>query len=213
MNSSFEYITTLEYRLRAAKAELEAFRSGEKYIRMEELRLKEVRALERRVEELEKELGKARTHAISIRNQWFEIFELLQKECDKKVAAVLKEKELMEARALKAEAQRDEALDKVKGLRQKNYELESSLEEEKGKVQKLTAQLNHDYKNSSLPSSMTIKKKKISNSRKTTGRRPGGQLGHKGHGRRKQDPTEVVLLPPPQEVLDDPDFKKTKKRS
>lgn len=104
---------------------------------MEELLLKEVRALEHRVEELENELGKARAHAISIRNQWFEIFELLQKECDQKVAAVLKEKERMEARALKAEAQRDAALDKVKGLRLKNYELESSLEEEKGKVQNL----------------------------------------------------------------------------
>lgn len=123
----------------------------------------------------------------------------------------MKEKELMEARALKAEAQRDAALDKVKVLRQKNYEVESSLEEEKGKVQKLTAQLNRDYENSSLPSSMTIKKKKISNSREATGRRPGGQPGHKGHGRRKQEPTEVVLLPPPQEVQDDPDFKKTKK--
>ena len=32
MNSSFEYTTTLEYRLKAAKAELEAFKSGEKYI-------------------------------------------------------------------------------------------------------------------------------------------------------------------------------------
>lgn len=58
---------------------------------------------------------------------------------------------------------------------------------------------------------MTIKKKKISNSRETTGRKPGGQPGHKGHGRRKQEPTETVLLPPPQEAQDDPDFKKTKK--
>ena len=49
MNSSFEYITALEYRLRAAKAELDAFKSGEKYIRMEELRVKEVRSLEQKI--------------------------------------------------------------------------------------------------------------------------------------------------------------------
>ena len=48
MNSSFEYITALEYRLRAAKAELDAFKSGEKYIRMEELRVQEVRSLEQK---------------------------------------------------------------------------------------------------------------------------------------------------------------------
>ena len=35
MNSSFEYITTLQYRLKAATTELAAFKSGEKYIQME----------------------------------------------------------------------------------------------------------------------------------------------------------------------------------
>ena len=35
MNSRFEYITTLEYRLKAASNEIAAFKSGEKYIRME----------------------------------------------------------------------------------------------------------------------------------------------------------------------------------
>ena len=57
MNSSFEYITALEYRLRAAKAELDAFKSGEQYIRMEELRLKEIRSLEHKIDALEKEFG------------------------------------------------------------------------------------------------------------------------------------------------------------
>jgi len=41
-------------------------------------------------------------------------------------------------------------------------------------------------------------------------KKPGGQPGHKGHCRKKQAPTsEPVLLPPPQKVLDNPDFKKT----
>lgn len=84
-------------------------------------------------------------------------------------------------------------------------------QEERGKNLKLTAQLNHDYENSSLPSSMAVRKKKISNGREKTGHRPGGQPGHTGHSRRKQDATEIIRLMPPQEVLEDPDFKKTGK--
>lgn len=57
-----------------------------------------------------------------------------------------------------------------------------------------------------------IRRKKISNSREKSGRKPGGQFGHKGHGRKRQTPTtEPVLLSPPQTVLYDPDFKKTNK--
>lgn len=60
---------------------------------------------------------------------------------------------------------------------------------------------------------MSENKKKITNSREKTGRKPGGQPGHAGHCRKKQEPTgEPVLLMPPQEVLQDPDFKKTKKK-
>lgn len=133
MNSSFEYITTLEYRLRAIKAELDAFKSGEKYIRMENQRLNEVRSLERKITALEKELAKEHSHAITIRNQWFEIFEQLQKECDQKVAKAQKEVILMEKRALRAEQQRDEALDKVTRQRHELYEVKTELKDEKEK--------------------------------------------------------------------------------
>ena len=134
MNSSFEYTTTLEYRLKAAKAELEAFKSGEKYIRMEELHRKEVRALKRKIAKLEKELAEARSRTVTVRDQWFEVFEQLQKECDRKVAAAQKEARLMEKRAVKAEQQRDAALDKVTEQRHELYEVKTKLEDEKEKI-------------------------------------------------------------------------------
>jgi hypothetical protein len=212
MNRSFEYTTALEYRLKAATAELNAFKSGDKYVQMEQQRLKEVRRLEREVSRLKKELADARSETVTVRNQWFEIFERLQKECDRKVEAAKKETARMEKRALKAEQQLDKALEKVADQRRRNYELETELEDEKGKNLKLRAQLNRDYENSSIPSSKGTGHKKISNSREKTDRSPGAQPGHKGHCRKKQVPTaEPVLLPPPQEVLEDPDFKKTSK--
>lgn len=212
MNRSFEYMTALEYRLKAADAQILAFKSGEKYIRMQEEYLKELRILEQKIRKLEDELSRAHSETVSVRDQWFEVFEDFQEECARKLSAIRKELVQMEKRAIKAEKQRDDALDRVTEQRRKIYALETALEEEKGRNLKLRAQLNRDYENSSIPSSKTLHHKKISNSREKSGRKPGAQPGHPGHGRKKLDPTaEPVLLPPPAGVPEDPDFKKTSK--
>lgn len=165
MGNSFETITVLQYRLKAAQEELAAFQSGEKYIRMEKQHLTQVRALERRIAKLEAAVAKEHSHAITIRNQWFEIFEQLQKECDRMVAEAVKKADMMEKRAIRAEKQRDIALEKVTSQRRELYKVKTELDDEKQKVQKLTAQINRNYENSSIPSSKSIARKKISNSR------------------------------------------------
>ena len=98
---------------------------------------------------------------------------------------LIQEQKKMEKRALDAEKQRDDALDKAKEIRLQYYETAAELEEERGKNLKLRAQINRDYKNSSIPSSKSIKRKKIANSREKTGRKPGGQPGQPGHRRKK----------------------------
>ena len=178
---------------------------------MEKQHLTQVRALERRIAKLEAAVAKEHRHAITIRNQWFEIFEQLQKECDRMVAEAVKKADMMEKRAIRAERQRDTALEKVTFQRRELYKVKTELDDEKQKVQKLTAQINRNYENSSIPSSKSIARKKISNSREKTGRKPGGQPGHRGHCRKKLTPTREIYLPAPEEVLHDPDFKKTSK--
>lgn len=127
------------------------------------------------------------------------------------VAETLKKAAVMEKRALRAEKQRDTALEKVTSQRRELYKVKTELDDEKQKVQKLTAQINRNYENSSIPSSKSIARKKISNSCEKTGRKPGGQPGHRGHCRKKLTPTREIYLPAPEEVLHDPDFKKTSK--
>ena len=212
MNASFDIITSLQYQLKAANAELLAFRSGKKFIQMEAEHHKKTKHFETIIKGLKSELAKSHADIVSIRNQWFEIFEELQKEMEKERKEYEKKLKAMEQRALRAEKQRDEALDKVTWQRHKIYEVETALEEEKGKSLKLEALLHHNYENSSLPSSMSVKRKKITNSREKSGKKQGAQPGHKGYGRKKQTPTtEPILLPPPQEVLEDKNFKKTSK--
>ena len=160
MGNSFETITVLQYRLKEAQEELAAFQSGEKYIRMEKQHLTQVRALERRIAKLEAAVAKEHSHAITIWNQWFEIFEQLQKECDRMVAEAVKKADMMEKRAIRAERQRDTALEKVTFQRRELYKVKTELDDEKQKVQKLTAQINRNYENSSIPSSKSIARKK-----------------------------------------------------
>lgn len=160
MGNSFETITVLQYRLKEAQEELAAFQSGEKYIRMEKQHLTQVRALERRIAKLEAAVAKEHSHAITIRNQWFEIFEQLPKECDRMVAEAVKKADMMEKRAIRAERQRDTALEKVTFQRRELYKVKTELDDEKQKVQKLTAQINRNYENSSIPSSKSIARKK-----------------------------------------------------
>ena len=212
MHIPFLDINTLQCRLKAAKAEVASFKSGKKYQDMLEMHRKEIHALECIIQQLKEELAQAHKDLRSNTGHWFEVFEDLKREHEKEVAALMKQLGQMEKRAFRADGERDEGRDKITQQRQKIYELETALEEEKGKNSRLKAQLGHNHENSSIPSSKGIRRKKITNSREKTGKKPGGQPGHEGHCRKKQEPTlPPVLLEPPVEALEDPDFKKTAK--
>ena len=85
------------------------------------------------------------------------------------------------------------------------------MEDERGKVLELKAQINRDHENSSKSSSLNPNHKKITNNREPSGRRPGGQIGHKWHPRKRYSPTNVIEIPAPQEYADSPDYKPTGK--
>ena len=209
MPDTYDHIT-LMCRLKAAQRRNKELESGERYIQLEELHQKEYNVYEHKIEKLKKELADAHKETIRVRNYWFQVLEDMLREFEKAQKRSAQELRKMEIRALNAKKQRDDALDKAAVFRHQFYEAASRLEEEQGKNLKLRAQINRDYENSSIPSSKAVRRKKITNNREKTGRRPGGQPGHKGHCRKRQEPTQpVILLPPPEEVLEDCAFKKT----
>lgn len=210
MRISFERVTTLQYELKAAQRQLASFKSGQKFVTMEKEHEQECRRLERQIKSLQEELHRLRLEPLYARQQWFESTDDMQAEYERQIRTLQAENARLYERSIKAEAQRDAAYDKITEMRRETYQLAAELEEEKGKNQKLIAQISKDFENSSLPSSaQSIRKKKIPNNREATGRKPGGQPGHPGHGRKKQTPTRIVLLQPSQEILNDPDFRKT----
>jgi hypothetical protein len=166
---------------------------------------------DRKIKELKAELAGARKETVTVRKYWGEIIDDLEKEHRRELAKKDMELKAMEERALRAERQRDDALDSLTVKRRELYQAQTELEEEKGRNHKLKAQINRDYENSSIPSSMKPNRKKISNNREKTGRKPGGQPGHEGHGRKKQVPANIINIPAPEEYANNPDYRPTGK--
>ena len=90
-------------------------------------------------------------------------------------------------------------LDENRSLKERNSELEAELARKDALIEHLNARLSRGPENSSLPPSSEPSRKRIPNSRVKTGRKPGGQPHHPGHGRRMPDPDVEVLLGPESE--------------
>lgn len=186
--------TSLSYQLQAARRELAGFRSGEAYQKLRADYEGIIREKNLTIKKLQKERDEISFSRRKITEQWMDVLEDVQKEHEKET------EKLKKAIA--------ELLDMVVSLKKRNCELDEKrkkalsdyheaavkLEEAQGLIVKLTAQVNHNYENSSLPSSKCIDRKKITNNREKTGRKPGAQAGHPHHPRRPMEPDQVIEI-------------------
>ena len=210
----------LLFNLKILKDRVEAFESGEKYVQMQELHRIARAGDFRTIKRLEQELARERAEKVHVRELWYATCLDIQGECDKKLKQKDKEcqrkleekdrlilqlqKDLQKERELR-EAEHEKYLKQVKEA----YEAKTQLEEEKEKSLELLARINKDYSNSSKSSSMSPNHDTIHNSREKSGRAPGGQPGHIHHGRKRQEPTEIHEIMPPDEYLEDPVYRPT----
>ena len=211
MNSNFEYITNLEYKVKSLTAKLNLFESGEKYVVMRSDCSKQLVAQDRKIKKIKLELAEAHCQTVNVRKNWMQVSEDIDKEHSKE----LKEKDLkienLEIKAFKFEIALAETKDKLHDKSKELYQALIELEEEKGKNLKLRAQLNRDYENSSMPSSLKVNHKIITNNREKTDKKPGGQIGHAGHRRRKLATTNTVHIDAPDKYKNNSDYKETGK--
>ena len=168
-------MNTYQCRIKALKQQVEDLRSGNAMKKLRE-------EYERLLDERENDTGVGNTAgpgACADRPSARDLDDM-EKEYQKQVDALMREIKRLKQRVLDVERQRDEAKDKLREKIKEYYAVATELEEEKGKNLKLTAQVNRDFMNSLTPSSQQgPARKKIPNSREKTGRRRGGQPGHK----------------------------------
>jgi len=196
---SHEYVNTLECRLKSAKRQLREFKTGEKYVSMQDAYETLVAEKDRELRKVKAELAAANAMIVTNRKNWLQIIEDLEKEHKK----ALKK---MEDRAFAAEHREYENKDKFLAKTRELYATLEELEDERGKNLKLTAQINRDHENSSKPSSQIQNRKKITNNREKSGKSPGGQTGHKHHPRKMHEPTSVTEIPAPDKYENNPDY-------
>ena len=212
MYGIYEQMTTLQYRYHCLLQQLEAFKSGEKYRKMDEEYKKLPRFHNKEIKRLEYELSKAHSETVTVRKYRSQVMDDLEKEHRKEVERLLAEIRYLKKENRKLTVQRDEAKDKYRERNREYYAVAAELLEEKGKNKKLTAQVNRDFETSSIPSSLQkAGRKKIPNSREKTGRKPGGQTGHTGHCRKKHAVTESHEIPVPEKYTECPDYHETGK--
>ena len=202
-NQQFFLNTSLSYQLKAARQDLASFRSGEAYVKLRSDYERVIRDLNLTIKKLRKERDDLSFSRKEITRQWMDVLEDLQKEHEKEIRKLKKTiTELLDIVA-SLKNRNAELEEKKKKALSDYYETAVKLEDALGLIVKLTAQVNHNYENSSLPSSKCIDRKKITNNREKTGKKPGAQPGHPHHPRKPLEPGNVVEIETEEKFKDD----------
>ena len=193
-NREYFQATSSSYELQAARRELAGFRSGEAYQKLRADYEGIIREKDLAIRKLQEERDGLSFSRRKITKQWMDVLEDVRKEYEKEIERLKKAIAELLDMVVSLKNRNRELDEKRKKALSDYYEAAVKLEEAQGLIVKLTAQVNHDYENSSMPSSKCIGRKKIVNNREKTGKKPGAQAGHPHHPRRPMEPDRVIEI-------------------
>lgn len=211
MYIDFEQYSSMQYRIKALEGRVRELESGEAYRKMAEGQRRQRAYYERELRRREKEAADARQRESRNLAMWFQVFQDIQAECERKVAESRRREQHMRDMYQSSLEEVEKLRGKLRKKTDEAVQARASLQEEKEKNQKLQAQANMDFENSSTPSSQVPFRKKVQNNRERTGRKPGAQPGHEAH-RRKPHAVNggSVFLAAPPEIENSPDYYRQK---
>jgi sugar-specific transcriptional regulator TrmB len=85
INSNFEFITSLQYRVKSLTAQVDAFESGEKYAAMRSEFSSQLSVKDRAIRKLKQELADAHCQTVTVRNYWSQVMDDIEKEHEKEL--------------------------------------------------------------------------------------------------------------------------------
>ena len=195
-------VNTLECIVKSLQQQLDAFKSGERYLKLQKDFHRVIAGYERKIKQQNTEIGKAHAETVTVREIWFE-------QCNQDWQTYLTEMSKMQAKVDRYQAMYWEALkacdDKIASLIQDFSamlsERDDALAEKDAIITALTKELEHktallerNSTNTSMPTSQTPigRKKHIPNTRRSTGKAKGGQPGHVKHTLEKLSDDEIT---------------------
>ena len=186
---------TLQYQNKALRRELEAFRNGKRYKKLQADYHKVIAGYIREISQLKKELARAHAATVAVRDIWFEEcdsdWEKYQAELDRKDQEIQK---LQDKNWELLKASDDRAASIIEDYEGQLAEKDAVIRELTNRLAHAGALLNHDGSNTGTPTSQTPinKNKIIPNSRRSSGRPKGGQAGHEKSALEVPDEPEVT---------------------
>lgn len=207
INVDYDFYTSQQYHMKNLESRIRGFESGEIYQKMQLGQKRQRHYYEQELAHKDKKIAQMRKQEQNNLKMWFEVFEDIQQESDRRASAYEKQLKKEEERALKAERRTAELEEKLRQKTEEVVQARAETQKEKEKNQNLQAQLHRDFKNSSQPSSQTNFRGKVTNNREKSDRKPGAQPGHEWHGRKKHAVNGgSVFIPAPEEIENDPEF-------
>lgn len=195
----FEENMALRCEVKALAYKVETFKSGERYLKLQEDYRCVERGYIREIKKLKEELAAAHAQTVDVRNRWMEQNDLLwqehQKELQKKEEQIRKLQDQLWEERIKHD---QEILSVKQSYEDRIYEQDRIIEKLKNELAHAHALLERDSTNTNLPTGQTPpgKKKHIPNSRRGSGKEKGGQPGHEKH---------ILEKPPKEEITEEVD--------
>ena len=199
------HLSDLLFKLKLKQERIDALESGEEYVRMQEKLRNELAYQDRIIRDLQKTIAEKDRTITENRKNWEQVHDDIIEEHKKEIEAKDRIIATKDQRIIELEQKLAEEKGKSNESKKAMYAAQTELTEAQEKIAALQARLNKDFTNSSKPSSQSPDHKTIHNSRKKSGRKPGGQPGHPHHGRKRQKNAREVILPAPKKVAENPE--------
>ena len=201
MYSIHDYNRDLQYKNKSLQQEVDAFKSGAKYIQMEAKHKTEMSSANRTIKNLKKQVADLNCRLVTNRNNWIATLEEEEKahikELEKKDREITIAKNQSKRFFDRYEKEREKKRDTLKEM----YALKTDLDKAIDRAKVLEAMVKKDSTTSDKPAStdLPFTKAKATSTREKTDKSVGGQPGHKGHFLEASENPDIIVDQKPSE--------------